>query len=100
MGRRSAEAWRELFEAQARSGMTVREFCGKRGLGARSFSRRRRELGEDVRAAVQSSFVRIEPAPPRATAMEPRVRLRLGRGEWELSGLALDDLLRLMAALA
>lgn len=101
MGRRSAEAWKELFEAQARSGLTVREFCGKRGLCARSFSRRRKELGEGVRAAGQSPFVRVEAAPaPRAEALEPRVRLRLGRCKWELRGLALDELARLMAALA
>ena len=97
MGRRSVEAWKELFEAQARSGMTVREFCGKRGLCARSFMRRRKELGETA----QSPFVRVEAAPaPRAEALEPRARLKLGRCEWELSGLALDDLARLMAALA
>ena len=97
MGRRSAEAWRGLFEAQARSGMTVREFCGKRGLCARSFARRKKELGE----AAESPFVRVEAAPSwRAKARESRVRLRLGRCEWELRGLALDELAHLMAALA
>lgn len=97
MGRRSAEAWRGLFEAQARSGMTVREFCGKRGLCARSFSRRKKELGEDA----ESPFVRVEAAPfPRAKAHESRVRLRLGRCEWKLSGFTLEDLTRLMVALA
>ena len=43
MGRRSVEAWKEPFEAQARSGVTVREFCRKRGLCAKSFMRRRKE---------------------------------------------------------
>ncbi len=97
MGRRSAEAWRELFEAQARSGMTVREFCGKRGLCFRSFSRRKRELGYDP----QSTFVRVTTAPaPPAEAHGPLVRLRLGRCEWELRGVPLDELARLMEALA
>jgi hypothetical protein len=101
MGRRSVEAWRELFEAQARSGMTVREFCGKRGLCTRSFLRRKKELGADVRADARSPFVKVEASETaRSEALAPRVRLRLGRCEWELGDLALDDLAHLMVTLA
>ena len=101
MVRRSAEAWRKLFEAQARSGMTVSEFCVKRGLCTKSFSRRKKALGEAVQASGRSSFVRVEASPsPRTEADEPRVRLRLGRCEWELRGVPLDELARLMEALA
>lgn len=101
MVRRNAEAWRKLIEKQARSGMTVSEFCGKRGLCARSFSRRKKELAEAARAAGRSSFVRVEVAQsPRVEALESVVRLRLGRCEWELSGVPLDELTRLMEALA
>jgi hypothetical protein len=99
MGRRSRVAWQELFEAQARSGMSVREFCRKRGVCARSFVRRKRELVEEEQAA--SPFVRVEAAAvPRAVPQERRVRLKLGRCEWELGGLGLDDLAHLMKALA
>lgn len=101
MGRRSAGAWRELFEAQEQSGMSVREFCTKHGLCAKSFLRRRKTVGQRSPGAAASPFVRVETAaeqPSGATA--PTARLRLGRCEWELSGLQLGELVRLMAALA
>ena len=101
MGRRSAEAWRELFEAQVRSGMTVREFYAKRGLCARSFLRRRKEQGQEAVNVPASPFVRIEATPTSSPEVPvPRARLRVGRCECELSGLGLDELIHVMAALA
>ena len=101
MGRRSAEAWQELFEAQACSGMTVREFCAKRGLCARSFQRHRKEQGQEAVKVPASPFVRIEAAQASSReAPVPKARLRVGRCEWELSGLGLDELIHVMAALA
>ena len=100
MGRRSAEAWRELFEAQARSGMTVREFCAKRGLCARSFLRRRKEQGQAAVNVPASPFVRIGAHASSREASVTRARLRVGRCECELSGLGLEELIHVMAALA
>ena len=100
MGRRSAEAWQELFEAQACSGMTVREFCAKRGLCARSFQRHRKEQGQEAVKAPASAFVRIEAVERQSLeTFSSRARLRVGRCEWELSGLGLDELIHVMAAL-
>jgi hypothetical protein len=101
MGRRSAEAWRELFEAQARSGMSVWQFCAKRGLCARSFLRRRKEQGQEAVNVPASPFVRIEAAERSSREISvPRARLRVGRCEWELSGLGVDELIHVIAALA
>ena len=101
MGRRSAKAWRELFEAQTRSGLTVTEFCRMQGLCAKSFWRSRKALGQASPGDSPSPFVRIEAgAAPSIEAPPPRFRLRLGRCEWELTGLSLKELIRVMAALA
>jgi hypothetical protein len=103
MGRRSAEAWRELFEAQARSGMTVREFCAQRGVCARSFQRHRKAQGQDavIVSTPASAFVRIEAVHASSREVPvPRARLRVGRCEWELSGFGLEELIQVTAALA
>ena len=101
MGRRSAEAWRELFEAQALSGLTVREFCARRGLCARSFQRHRKAQGQEAVKVPASVFVRIEAVQSSSREVPvPRARLRVGRCEWELSGLGVDELIHVMAALA
>ena len=100
MGRRSAEAWRELFEAQSLSGMTVREFCAGRGVCERSFQRHRKVQGQEAVKAQASAFVRIEAVERQSLETSSRARLRVGRCEWELSGLGLDELIHVMAALA
>jgi hypothetical protein len=95
------EAWRELLEAQARSGLTVAEFCRRQGLCSKSFWRVRKALGQAPLGAEPSPFVRIETPGASALAVPAsRVRLRLGRCEWELSGLPLAELIQLMEALA
>ena len=101
MVRRSAEEWRALFMAQARSGLTANEFCLEQGLCPKYFSLRKKALGGEAPVASASAFVRIVPTV-KAPALAPSglVRLRLGRGEWELSGVAFEDLARLMQALA
>lgn len=98
MVRRSSEAWRELIAAQVRSGMTVAAFCREHGLSQNYFSLRKKRLRRSTQACAQSPFVRIEPML--AGPVGPHARLQLGRCEWELSGFTLDDLTRLMVALA
>lgn len=101
MAVRSGEEWRALFEAQARSGMTAAAFCRERGLCPKYFSLRRKQLGSAAPGSVASPFVRIEPVvAPSFEAPAPCARLRLGRCEWELSGLPVGELVRLMVALA
>jgi len=95
MVRRSVDEWGALFEAQTRSGMTAASFCREHGLCPKYFSLRKKALGK------ATPFVRIEGAPvQRAVAMPHRVLLRLGRCEWELNGMGVDDLAHLMKALA
>ncbi|MGH8325803.1 MAG: IS66 family insertion sequence element accessory protein TnpA, partial [Steroidobacteraceae bacterium] len=43
MKRRTIEAWQALFEAQARSGLTVAAFCRGQGLNPTYFSLKRRQ---------------------------------------------------------
>lgn len=101
MGHRGVEAWRELFKAQTRSGLTVTEFCRTQGLCAKSFWRSRKALGQALPSDSPSQFVRIEAtAAASIEAPLPRFRLRLGRCEWELTGLPLKELIKVMAALA
>lgn len=101
MVHRSAKEWRALFGAQARSGLTAAAFCREQGLCPKYFSLRKKELGSGAVVAEVSPFVRVKPVVAAASeALESRVRLRLGRCEWEVSGMALDDLATLMARLA
>lgn len=101
---RSREEWLELFSEHARSGMTARAFCGARGLCPKHFSLRRKQLGWPRKEDPASAFVRVEKAAPREApkvrGAEPRVLLRLGRCVWELQGVPVDELARLMGALA
>ena len=98
MVRRSAEAWRELVEAQGRSGKSAAMFCRERRLCPECFSMRKKALGQSGQVEAPFPFVRLEPIG--AEAHGAVVRLRLGRCEWEFSGMALEDLARLMAGLA
>jgi hypothetical protein len=57
--------------------------------------------GQEAVKAPDSPFVRIEAAQASSREVAvPRVRLRVGRCEWELSGLGLDELIQVMATLA
>ena len=105
MRKRSADEWRALFEAQTESGLTAAQFCRERDICPKYFSLRRKVLGVRTEGAVPcvpaSPFVRVEPVmKDEQKAPSSRVRLRLGRCEWELAGLPLADLARLMQALA
>lgn len=81
--------------------MTVTEFCRSQGLCAKSFWRSRKALTQVAPVTAPSPFVRIEgAAAPPIKAPATCVRLRLGRCEWELSGLPLKQLIQVMAALA
>lgn len=102
MAKRSVDDWSALFEAQVRGGLTAAQFCREQGLCPKYFSLRKRMQGaREKEGTAPSPFVRVEPvAEPRPDAPSPRVRLRLGRCEWELAGLAVGDLARLMQALA
>jgi hypothetical protein len=76
-------------------------FCREQGLCPKYFSLRKRTLIAREGDAAPSPFVRVEPvAELRPEAPSPRVRVRLGRCEWELAGLAVGELARLMQALA
>jgi hypothetical protein len=100
MAIRSAEEWRALIEAQARSGLSMQRFCRERGVCPTRFSLRRKALGQEA-PAEPSPFVRVERVvAPVPEGMGPRARLRLGRCEWELMGLAPEELARVMQALA
>lgn len=101
MVRRSVEEWRALFSAQARSGLTANQFCEEQGLCPKYFSLRKKALCHGAPVSEPSPFVRIAPmVETPAQVASGLVRLRLGRGEWELSGVAFEDLARLMQALA
>lgn len=78
--------------------MTAAAFCREHGLSQNYFSLRKKKQRQPTQAFAQSPFVRIEPV--RTGPLGPHARLQLGRCEWELSGFTLDDLTRLMAALA
>lgn len=101
MTRRSMKDWRALVEAQARSGLTAAEFCREHGVNPQYFSLRKKALGQVATVAVPSPFVRVKPlATPAFLVSVPQVRLRLGRCECELTDVPLDEVVRLMQAMA
>lgn len=101
MANRKADEWRALSEAQARSGKSAAAFCREHGVSPKYFYSRRRLFGQVAAVVESSAFVRVEPIQgPGHGVSEPLVRLRLGRCEWELSGLPIHEVARLMKALA
>jgi hypothetical protein len=101
MARRNAEQWRALFAAQARSGKSAAAFCRDHGVCPNYFYSRKKVFGQVAANVDPSPFIRVEPVlAPDPAASEPLVRLRLGRCEWELSGLPIGEVARLMKALA
>jgi hypothetical protein len=82
--RRSAQQWRALIEAQARSGLSIAAFCRARGVCIGSMDNWRKRLrAEDSRPeAVELSppaFVEIA-QPMRALDAGVKLRLELGGG--------------------
>ena len=85
--RRSAEQWRALIEAQARSGLSQAAFCEREGLCAGSFWNWRRRLQDSVAQVTRDSIAESSPPPfveigttSRALDAGLRVRLDLGAG--------------------
>jgi len=101
MANRSAVEWRALLDVQARSGKSAAAFCREHGVCPKYFYSRRKLFGQVAAVIEPSPFVRVAPvlAPGHAVS-EPLVRMRLGRCEWELSGIPIDEVTRLMKALA
>ena len=80
MKRRTEAQWQALFSEFEESGMTAQAFCQKRGLCAKYFGRKRKQLREKKEAASGLSFARVTvPA----------------RGEGDMMELCLGDRLRL-----
>jgi hypothetical protein len=81
MIRRSEDQWRELFEAHARSGLSVAAFCREKKLSANYFSLRRRQLLDESAKPKAKPFVAARvSALPLLTVIEVQagaVRLRL-----------------------
>lgn len=85
--RRSAEQWRALIEAQARSGLSQKAFCEREGLCAGSFWNWRRRLRQSdadeparaVEGAMPPAFVEIG-TTSRPLEAGLKVRLELGAG--------------------
>jgi hypothetical protein len=102
MANRSAEEWRSLLDAQARSGKTAAAFCRDHGVCPKYFYSRKKLFGQVAEVVERASpFVRVEPVlAPGPVVSEPMVRLRLGRCEWELSGIPIAEVASLMKALA
>ena len=80
-----AECWRERINAQGRSGLSVKQFCGQQEITEQSFYYWRKRLGlrEPIRfALVETATVR--PQPPADPVLELVLtsgeRLRIGVG--------------------
>jgi transposase-like protein len=82
--RRTAQQWRGLIEAQARSGLSIAAFCRREGLCAGSMDNWRRRLREEVDVSVpveQTAPTFVELSDPRAApAGGVKLRLDLGGG--------------------
>ena len=72
--RRSEAEWSAIMAEFDRSGLTQKEFCGRRGLSCKTFGAWRRRLGL---VGEPGGFVRIEPPSP-AGALQ--IELSLGGG--------------------
>lgn len=79
MVKRSEDQWRELFEEQARSGLSAAAFCRARGLCGKHFSKRRRQLLGDEAKPLVRAFVqaRVAPTPSVIEVQMGLVRLRI-----------------------
>ena len=85
--RRSAAVWRELFSRQARSGVSVAEFCSGEKINAGVFRRWRAVLKDMDSGAVGASVPPVAEAVPfidlggiRPGGSRFEVRLELGAG--------------------
>ena len=74
---RSKSEWQSLIDQQALSGVSVTEFCKNRGLVAKYFYRKRRQLIKG-KALVPSgsSFVQVTPGHPAALPSEDGLLLQ------------------------
>jgi transposase-like protein len=86
--KRSEATWRELFERQASSGVTVAEFCRAEGINAGLFRRWRAALSGRVggrarrrvrrRPVTKAPLIDLGTLPSAGTHMQ--IRLELGSG--------------------
>ena len=58
MKRRAQQEWRELFEQQSQSGLSIPEFCQQQDIGLSYFYKRKSELGTSVSTA--STFIKVQ----------------------------------------
>lgn len=75
--RRSAQQWRELFDAYSASGLSAEAFCGEHGLARSSFRRWHRRLhapGQgEIPVAMPASFLSIPLTAQDAASIEVRL---------------------------
>ena len=73
MARRTKAQWRALINEQKSSGLIAAEFCRRKGIKAKYFSLRKRQLGSDG-----EQFVQVVPcASSRAASAEGVIKLRV-----------------------
>ena len=95
MASKRSEYWREQVAEQARSGLSVRQYCERAQIGEQSFYAWRRRLRRDP-------AVRFALVEPKGSAGEGRqIELRLASGEqlWIGSGTEEATLRMVLAAL-
>ncbi len=67
MKRRSHQEWRELFEQQSQSNLSIKDFCRQHGIGQSYFYRRKSEL---CSIPAKSAFVKLKiPAVKHSSTM-------------------------------
>lgn len=63
--RRSQAAWQSLIQQQIESGITAAEFCRQHHLDDKYFSKRKRELHDEVGVSLtRNRFIKAQPAQP------------------------------------
>lgn len=96
--KRNASDWRELVEAQERSNLTIRAFCGERDVNRNTFIYHRQKYRSGgVELGKRNGFITIQPTRPMATG---QIYVRRGDLELELpADYPVAGLLELMSAL-
>jgi hypothetical protein len=99
MNKRSKKAWtkwRRLISEQARSGQTVKAFCGERGLCRPYFFVWKKRLEKDTPAKfLEVQVTKHEASAPEDSSVE--IRLRNGRSLMVRPGFDAEHVLALLA---